>query len=160
MSKSKIFYIIFGLLLFLVLIIVVLSCLKSNEDVDKLKKINVAMLDIPSLNKSTMREITVDDLEKFGIDKSYIKGVVGKIPILDISSSMYIVLELNDKKYTNIVTNNLKDYVTSCKEKWKDYMEDQYNLVKDSEISNKGVYVYLIISDDKADVEKIIKNIL
>ena len=39
-------------------------------------------------------------------------------------------------------------------------MEDQYNLVKDSEISNKGVYVYLIISDDKADVEKIIKNIL
>ena len=160
MSKSKIFYIIFGLLLFLVLIIVVLSYLKSNEDVDKLKKINAAMLDIPSLNKSTMREITVDDLEKFGIDKSYIKGVVGKIPILDISSSMYIVLELNDKKYTNIVTNNLKDYVTSCKEKWADYMEDQYNLVKDSEISNKGVYVYLIISDDKADVEKIIKNIL
>ena len=92
MSKSKIFYIIFGLLLFLVLIIVVLSYLKSNEDVDKLKKINAAMLDIPSLNKSTMREITVDDLEKFGIDKSYIKGVVGKIPILDISSSMYIVL--------------------------------------------------------------------
>ena len=160
MSKSKIFYIIFGLLLFLVLIIVVLSCLKSNEDVDKLKKINAAMLDIPSLNKSTMREITVDDLEKFGIDKSYIKGVVGKIPILDISSSMYIVLELNDKKYTNIVTNNLKDYVTSCKEKWEDYMEDQYNLVKDSEISNNGVYVYLIISDDKADIEKIIKNIL
>ena len=118
------------------------------------------MLDIPSLNKSTMREITVDDLEKFGIDKSYIKGVVGKIPILDISSSMYIVLELNDKKYTNIVTNNLKDYVTICKKKWEDYMEDQYNLVKDSEISNKGIYVYLIISDDKADVEKIIKNIL
>ena len=154
MSKSKIFCIIFGLLLFLALIIVVLSCLKSNEDVDKLKKINAAMLDIP------MREITVDDLEKFGIDKSYIKGVVGKIPILDISSSMYIVLELNDKKYTNIVTNNLKDYVTICKKKWEDYMEDQYNLVKDSEISNKGIYVYLIISDDKADVEKIIKNIL
>lgn len=109
MSKSKIFYIIFSLLLFLVLIIIVLNCLKSNEDVDKLKKINAAMLDIPSLNKSTMREITVDDLEKFGIYKSYIKGVVGKIPILDISSSMYIVLELNDKKYTNIVTNNLKD---------------------------------------------------
>ena len=160
MSKSKIFCIIFGLLLFLALIIVVLSCLKSNEDVDKLKKINAAMLDIPSLNKSTMREITVDDLEKFGIDKSYIKGVVGKIPILDISSSMYIVLELNDKKYTNIVTNNLKDCVTICKKKWEDYMEDQYNLVKDSEISNKGIYVYLIISDDKADVEKIIKNIL
>lgn len=160
MSKSKIFCIIFCLLLFLVLIVVVLACLKSNEDVDKLKKINVSMLDIPSFNKSTMREITVDDLEKFGIDKSYIKGVVGKIPILDISSSMYIVLELNDKKYTNIVSNNLKDYVASCKEKWEDYMEDQYNLVKDSEISNKGIYVYLIISDDKADVEKIIKNIL
>ena len=160
MSKSKIFCIIFCLLLFLVLIVVVLACLRSNEDVDKLKKINASMLDIPSFNKSTMREITVDDLEKFGIDKSYIKGVVGKIPILDISSSMYIVLELKDKKYINIVSSNLKDYVASCKEKWEDYMEDQYNLVKDSEISNKGIYVYLIISDDKADVEKIIKNIL
>ena len=148
-------------LLVSILVFLVFNVINTKENINKIEKLNDEILDIPSFDKSGMEEITKEKLKEiFDIDENYIENVIGKVPLFNISSSMYVVIEVNSSEYVNLVKEKLEFYAKNYENTWESYMEDQYNLVLNREISSKGKYVYLIISDDKNDVLNLINKIL
>ncbi len=92
----------------------------------------------------------------FNIEENDIIEVIGKMPLINIKSSMYIVIKVKDGKQ-EIVKQKLEEYAVEYEKQWSNYLEDQYNLVKNKEIGIVGEYVYLIIADNVADLKKLIK---
>lgn len=148
-------------LLVSILIFLVFQVINTKESVSKIEKLNNAILDIPSFSKSGMDEITKENVKEiFDIDESYIENVAGKIPLFNISSSMYVVVEVKNTYDVEMVKEKLDTYAKNYEKTWESYMEDQYNIVLNREISSKGKYVYLIISDDKNDILNLINEML
>ncbi len=167
-NKKMILIIVCFVLIMTILITLLAFCIieiveKNNNKNDvtlTLDALSSEISKIPSFNTSRMRDVSIDDIGKiFGIDETYIKNVVGKVPLLNISSSMYVILELNDEKDVDTVKERLENYASTYEKSWKSYMEDQYNLVLDRKIGNNGKYVYLIISDDKKDILELIDRL-
>lgn len=157
MKKNKIL-IISVLLLCLILIITIL-CLyfcMNNKELD-LQKINNDILSLSLYKSSNLEDITISNVSDiFYIDKSYIKEVVGKIPMLNIDSNMYVIIK-TEKKDVKYIKQKLEEYAINLEKQWKDYLESQYDLVLSRKIGVKSNYVYLIISNDNKQVLDLIK---
>ena len=92
----------------------------------------------------------------FGIDESSIQEVIGKMPLINIKSSMFVIIKVTDGSQ-ELVKQKLETYVTNYEKQWSNYLEDQYNLVKSRQLGIKGNYVYLIISENASELKKLIK---
>lgn len=95
-------------------------------------------------------------VSNFDLDESSIQEVIGRLPLINIKSSMYIVIKASDGK-TDYVKQKLEEYAINYEKQWSNYLEDQYDLVKKRQIGIKGNYVYLIISDNASDLVNLIK---
>lgn len=92
----------------------------------------------------------------FCIDEAFIQEVIGKMPLINIKSSMFVIIKVTDGTQ-EIVKEKLETYVTNYEKQWSNYLEDQYNLVKNKEIGIVGKYVYLIISENAGELKKLVK---
>ena len=105
------------------------------------------------------KNISIDKslaVSTFNIEENDIIEVIGKMPLINIKSSMYLVIKVQDGKQ-EIVKQKLEEYTVEYEKQWSNYLEDQYNLVKKKEIGIVGQYVYLIIADNVDDLKKLIK---
>lgn len=159
MKKNKKRLIISFIILFILCIIVTLfyyaiSPSKKELDLDKIKD-NISELSL--YNGSNFYDITKENIQELlDIDSQYVDEVIGKAPLINIDSSMYVVIK-TDKEHVSYVKEKLERYSDNLEKEWEDYLESKYDLVKSRKIGVKSNYVYLVISNDNNQVVDIIK---
>ncbi len=110
-----------------------------------------------NFDSTKMQQITIDVLEDdFTIQRDWIKQVIGQRPYVNVSSSMYVIVEATEGNVENIVSA-FEKYGKSYDEMWKDYLTEEYELVKNRLIGSKGNYVYFVVNDYAKDIVDLIK---
>lgn len=103
--------------------------------------------EIPSETINDLLNITSLDYEEISMG----------IPAILVKSNMYIVVKPKEGKEETIKTA-IDDYMTSLENQWKNYLPDQYELVKNRKEGKIGDYLVYIISDDNDLVFNTISN--
>lgn len=165
MKKRNIILIIISILLVIIIgiaLVIFLNYNNSTSNKDENISISLGELDkkIEQTNEFEflkMNAITDDEASaKFLIDKSKIKNIIGREPIVHTKSGMYVVIQ-TDLDNIQDVKLALESYGSEYEEQWKTYLPDQYELVKNREIGVKGDYVYMIVSESPEKILELIK---
>ena len=165
MKKRNIILIIISIVLVIIIgiaLVVFLNYNNSTSNKDENISISLGELDkkIEQTNEFEflkMNSITDDEASaKFLIDKSKIKNIIGREPIVHTKSGMYVVIQ-TDLDNIQDVKLALESYGSEYEEQWKTYLPDQYELVKNREIGVKGDYVYMIVSESPEKILELIK---
>ena len=102
-------------------------------------------------------DVTTETLESFyGVDLSNVNNVVGKYPLMNIQSSMYVLVEAKEGQ-ANAVKEDLEAFGEKYEKQWERYLPEQYDYVKNRKIGVIGNYVYLIIAENSDELEKLVK---
>ncbi len=101
--------------------------------------------EIDSETLSSLYDIQSEDYEE----------VIGKIPMMNIQASMYLVIKAKDGK-VDAVKEKVQEYAQKQENIWSTYLPEQYELVKQRKMNVVGNYVYLIIAENAAEMEKVI----
>ena len=165
MEKRNIILIIISIVLVIIIgIALVLFLNYNNSTSNKDENISISLDELDKKIEQTnefeflkMNAITDDEASaKFLIDKSKIKNIIGREPIVHTKSGMYVVIQ-TDLDNIQDVKLALESYGSEYEEQWKTYLPDQYVLVKNREIGVKGNYVYMIVSESPEKILELIK---
>lgn len=165
MKKRNIILIIISILLVIIIGIALVVFLNYNNSTsNKDENISISLDELDKKIEQTnefeflkMNAITDDEASaKFLIDKSKIKNIIGREPIVHTKSGMYVVIQ-TDSDNIQDVKLALESYGSEYEEQWKTYLPDQYELVKNREIGVKGDYVYMIVSESPEKILELIK---
>lgn len=165
MKKRNIILIIISILLVIIIGIALVIFLNYNNSTsNKDENISISLDELDKKIEQTnefeflkMNAITDDEASaKFLIDKSKIKNIIGREPIVHTKSGMYVVIQ-TDSDNIQDVKLALESYGSEYEEQWKTYLPDQYELVKNREIGVKGNYVYMIVSESPEKILELIK---
>ena len=165
MKKRNIILIIISIVLVIIIGITLVIFLNYNNSIsNKDENISISLDELDKKIEQTnefeflkMNAITDDEASaKFLIDKSKIKNIIGREPIVHTKSGMYVVIQ-TDLDNIQDVKLALESYGSEYEEQWKTYLPDQYELVKNREIGVKGNYVYMIVSESPEKIIELIK---
>lgn len=165
MKKRNIILIIISIILVIIIGIALVVFLNYNNSIsNKDENISISLDELDKKIEQTnefeflkMNAITDDEASaKFLIDKSKIKNIIGREPIVHTKSGMYVVIQ-TDLDNIQDVKLALESYGSEYEEQWKTYLPDQYELVKNREIGVKGDYVYMIVSESTEKILELIK---
>lgn len=165
MKKRNIILIIISIILVIIIGIALVVFLNYNNSTsNKDENISISLDELDKKIEQTnefeflkMNAITDDEASaKFLIDKSKIKNIIGREPIVHTKSGMYVVIQ-TDLDNIQDVKLALESYGREYEEQWKTYLPDQYELVKNREIGVKGNYVYMIVSESPEKILELIK---
>lgn len=165
MKKRNIILIIISIILVIIIGIALVAFLNYNNSIsNKDENISISLDELDKKIEQTnefeflkMNAITDDEASaKFLIDKSKIKNIIGREPIVHTKSGMYVVIQ-TDLDNIQDVKLALESYGSEYEEQWKTYLPDQYELVKNREIGVKGDYVYMIVSESPEKILELIK---
>lgn len=165
MKKRNIILIIISIVLVIIIGIALVIFLNYNNSIsNKDENISISLDELDKKIEQTnefeflkMNAITDDEASvKFLIDKSKIKNIIGREPIVHTKSGMYVVIQ-TDLDNIQDVKLALESYGSEYEEQWKTYLPDQYELVKNREIGVKGDYVYMIVSESPEKILELIK---
>lgn len=165
MKKRNIILIIISIILVIIIGIALVVFLNyNNSKSNKDENISISLDELDKKIEQTnefeflkMNAITDDEASaKFLIDKSKIKNIIGREPIVHTKSGMYVVIQ-TDLDNIQDVKLALESYGSEYEEQWKTYLPDQYELVKNREIGVKGNYVYMIVSESPEKILELIK---
>ena len=165
MKKRNIILIIISIVLVIIIGIALVVFLNYNNSTsNKDENISISLDELDKKIEQTnefeflkMNAITDDEASaKFLIDKSKIKNIIGREPIVHTKSGMYVVIQ-TDLDNIQDVKLALESYGSEYEEQWKTYLPDQYELVKNREIGVKGNYVYMIVSENPEKILELIK---
>ena len=165
MKKRNIILIIISIVLVIIIGIALVVFLNyNNSKSNKDENISISLDELDKKIEQTnefeflkMNAITDDEASaKFLIDKSKIKNIIGREPIVHTKSGMYVVIQ-TDLDNIQDVKLALESYGSEYEEQWKTYLPDQYELVKNREIGVKGDYVYMIVSESPEKILELIK---
>lgn len=142
-----------------ILIVAIVSNIPKEtipENVD-LQALSDSIEEVTNMDSTKMQQITQEELiNEFKLDESWIEEFIGEKPFLNISSSMYVIVKVKDGNVDNVL-NAFKEYGNSYDDLWKDYLAEEYELVKNRSIGAKGNYVYFIVSDYSSEIVDLIK---
>ena len=165
MKKRNIILIIISIVLVIIIGIALVVFLNYNNSTsNKDENISISLDELDKKIEQTnefeflkMNAITDDEASaKFLIDKSKIKNIIGREPIVHTKSGMYVIIE-TDSDNIQDVKLALESYGSEYEEEWKTYLPDQYELVKNREIGVKDNYVYMIVSESPEKILELIK---
>ena len=165
MKKRNIILVVISIILVIIIGIALVVFLNYNNSTsNKDENISISLDELDKKIEQTnefeflkMNAITDDEASaKFLIDKSKIKNIIGREPIVHTKSGMYVVIQ-TDLDNIQEVKLALESYGSEYEEQWKTYLPDQYELVKNREIGVKGDYVYMIDSESPEKILELIK---
>lgn len=166
MSKKKKILIIIAAVVFAAIIaaviIVVVTKKNDGSGKDESKVINInevsnQITEVSSFREMATMDVTMDLIDTyFGINRENVVNAVGKIPSMNVHSSMYIIIEAKDGKAEDVKAE-LNTYAENYEQMWSTYLPDQYELVKNRRLGSTGNYVYLIIAENAEELENLIK---
>lgn len=107
---------------------------------------------------ASMQEVDKEMLANiYGItDTAAVESVIGKMPMINIRASMYVVIKAADGK-VDYVKEKVDEYGKNYEQQWSTYLPDQHELVKARQSGNVGNYVYLIIAENAEELKGLIK---
>lgn len=164
-KKKKILIIIAAVVLAAIIaavIIVVVTKENDGSGKEESKVINIDEVSSQITEGSSFKEMATMDVTMdlvdtyFGINRENVVNAVGKIPSMNVHSSMYIIIEAKDGKAEDVKAE-LNTYAENYEQMWSTYLPDQYELVKNRRLGSTGNYVYLIIAENAEELEGLIK---
>ncbi len=152
------------LAIFIISAVVIMVMAIINNKKDDTVPVNIDFTALSSnIEESTdfdtarMESISLTYLEsEAGINPEWVSNYIGLKPYVNVSSNMYVIIEATEGNVENVV-KALQNYGESYDEMWKDYLTEEYELVKNRQIGSKGNYAYFIVSDYAKDIVDLIK---
>ena len=158
--NKKVLIVIIAILIIVVLGVGAYSILNNKEEAKTLD-IDVAGQTLAStspFNEIATMDITTEELSSlYGINTENVEKVVGKMPMMNVQSSMYVLIQAKDGT-VDTVKSELDKYAEQYEEQWSKYLPEQYEIVKNRKTGTVGNTVYMIISENAESLEQEIKK--
>lgn len=131
---------------------------QKNKEVNiDLQQLNTTISEKAPFNEMSTTDITTETLTAlYEIDAQDIEEVIGKMPLINVQASMYLVIKAKENSI-DTVKSKVDQYALAQEEMWARYLPDQYELVMQRKTGVKGNYVYLFISENAPELEALIK---
>lgn len=99
-------------------------------------------------------DITSEELGSVcGINTDNVEKVYGKMPMMNVHSSMYLLIQAKEGT-VETVKAEVDKYVAQYEEQWSTYLPEQYEYVKNRKEGVLGNTIYLIIAENAEALEK------
>ena len=85
----------------------------------------------------------------YGLDASALEGFVCKMPMMMVHATEYFVAQVKDGNM-DAVKAGVEKRLADLDNQWKQYLPDQYELVKNAKVVSSGNYIALIIGHEAA----------
>ena len=158
--NKKIIYGLIALVIIIAIVAVFYLLISKNKEENvniDMQALNTTLSSQPPFNELATTDVTVETLEALlQINADEVEEVIGKMPMMNVQASMYLVIKAKDGAVDSVKTK-VENYGTAYEEQWATYLPAQYELVKQRKIGVKGNYVYLIVSENASDLEALIK---
>jgi len=158
MKKSLLITIIIVAVVAIVTVILFATGVIGNKKVE----LDLQQVSTNITEQSAFKEIASMDIDKetlnslMQIEESSVEELVGKMPMMNVHASMYVIIKTTDDKVDEVL-QKVKDYAVSYEEQWERYLPEQYELVKNRKVGKVGNYVYMIVAENAEELEKNIK---
>lgn len=104
-------------------------------------------------------EIKKADLENLlNVKESWVEESLVMNSAVMINANQYIIIKPVKDKYED-VKKAIENYMAELEKQWKNYLPDQYDLVKNRKVEKFGDYLIYIISNDNEAVYKKIESL-
>ena len=105
-------------------------------------------------NELTSMDVTVEELGTImGINTENVEKVAGKIPMMNVQASMYLLVQAKDGA-VDTVKSELDNYLAQYEEQWSTYLPAQYALVQNRKVGTVGNTIYVIIAENADTLEQ------
>lgn len=95
-----------------------------------------------------MMSLTDSDLSSlYGLDSSSVEGFVGKVPMMNVKATEYLVVKAVSGK-AETVKNGMLKRQADLDATWKQYLPEQYELVKNYKLVTNGDYVLFAVGEN------------
>lgn len=149
------------IILVVILIVVVLGAgiyfILNNRSENKSLDVELAgqtLANNTPFNEMATMDITIEELNTiYGINTENVEQVVGKMPMMNVQASMYILIQAKDGT-VDTVRAELDEYAKQYEEQWSMYLPEQYELVQNRKVGTIGNTVYMIISENAETLEQ------
>lgn len=154
--NKKILYLVIAIV---VLAIVVGVCFFMGNGKSKnldLQQLNTSLSEKSPFNEMATMDVTTEELSMLlEINPEDVEVVIGKVPLMNVHASMYLVIEAKDG-LVDTVKEKVDNYAQAQEKQWETYLPEQYELVKQRKSGVMGNYVYLIVAESAAELEELI----
>lgn len=123
-------------------------------------------LDLATISKNITEkgfsEMATTDVDKellstyFQVDTANVEEVYGKIPMMNVQASLYVLIKAVDGK-AETVKQNIETFAQNYEEQWSRYLPAQHELVQNRKLGTNGDYVYLVIAENAEELVNLIK---
>lgn len=154
--KKNIFIAIIVVLILVAIVVggVIFSNNKGEEKTIDLDTAGQTLANATPFNELATMDITVEELETvYGINTANVEKVVGKIPMMNVQASMYVIIQAKEGTVDTVKTE-LEKYAIQYEEQWSTYLPQQYDLVKNRKMGVVGNTVYMIIAENAETLEQ------
>lgn len=122
-----------------------------------LEELNTTFAESDSFKEMMTAELNLELLDTLmNINTENVEQFIGKFPMMNVHASMYMIIKAKEGTVETVKTE-VETYATSYEQQWERYLPEQYELVKNRKLGVYGDYVYLIISENAEELEKLIK---
>mgnify|MGYP005809920413 CR=1 FL=1 len=105
-------------------------------------------------NEMATMDITTEELSSlYGINTDNVEKTVGKMPMMNVQASMYVLIQAKDGT-VETVREELNKYAQQYEEQWSMYLPEQYELVQNRKMGVVGNTVYMIIAENAETLEQ------
>ena len=154
--KKKILIILVVILIVVVLgagIYFILNNRSENKSLD-VEPAGQTLANNTPFNEMATMDITIEELNTiYGINTENVEQVVGKMPMMNVQASMYVLIQAKDGT-VDTVRAELDEYAKQYEEQWSMYLPEQYELVQNRKVGTIGNTVYMIISENAETLEQ------
>lgn len=163
--NKKVIISIVAVIVIAVVVAVAAIVIKNNkgDKKDKNVELNLQELSTTISEKKPFDEMPTMEVDTtllesvFEINADEYEEVVGKVPMMNVQASMYLIIKAKDGSVDS-VKQKVEAYAQKQEEIWSTYLPEQYDLVKQRKFNVIGDYVYLIIAENAAEMEKLINK--
>lgn len=93
--------------------------------------------------------------DTYGIDTNLLKDYYVSISMMNVQATEIAIFELKDEKDADIVMEGIEKRQKGLEEQWSSYLPEQYELVKNYKVEQKGNKILFVISEQ---ADKIVDN--
>ena len=105
-------------------------------------------------NELASMDVTVEELGTImGINTENVEKVAGKIPMMNVQASMYLLVQAKDGA-VDTVKSELDNYLAQYEEQWSTYLPAQYALVQNRKVGTVANTIYVIIAENADTLEQ------
>ncbi len=148
------------------MMLAVLACGCSNDSStaslnsdEGLKAIMQSIKDQITLSDDMM---TVSDssklLDYYGIDSATVKDFQVMMNSSGVEQDEIVMIEAVDEDSAKTISEKLNARLEDKKNQMKNYLPDQYAMLQKCSVEQKGLYVYMFLSDDAKTMESIFNS--